>query len=86
VVDRRVSVPAGSGVHFSYAGMFGPGAEGMRFNVSANDDGWLAKDDAGFGVARGANGGKPFHAEVEAYAPGTSNPAAWIDLWLVPRS
>ena len=86
VVDRRASMPAGSGVTFSYAGMFGPGAEGVRFNVSANDDGWLAKDEAGFRVVPGAAGGKPFHAEVEAYAPGTSDTVAWIDLLLMPRS
>jgi len=78
-VNRRLVLPDRL-LWIEYARLLGPGRQGLVMKTHASDDGWLRQEPGRFCILPGVNEGMPFHLEVEAYQPSTSNTVGWIDL------
>jgi hypothetical protein len=83
--DRRLLLNR-AGTRLEFSAMFGGSPTGVEFKVHANDQGWLQADATGFSVQPNANGGAPFHVEIEAFRTGSSNALSWLDLVVTPPS
>jgi hypothetical protein len=79
-VNRALTLRAGGSTRIEFAKLFGSGAAALRFEALTSNNKWLLKGASGFTIPGTANQGKPFHVEVEAYVPGTSNTVGWLDL------